>query len=263
MKHHYWAQVAPRIDFSQDIKIFKTWPQVRDIPLYIENDYFAPYYQEVSKYLESNPNWKVAFSEPERGHTGFSLKKASRQFEQGVTTSFRMKSLHHCLTYENIRNKSILDYNHIVEFGAGIGDTAHTIFDRGYKGKYTIVDLPQVGKLSSYYLDNRSVYVPDIRDVTDIDERTLFIATWSLSEIPYEYRYEIAKKIKGLDQLVVFQDQFYGINNFDFFVDAWANLTDCYFRMKTIYFHQVGTQGFSRYFIGAHNGTTTSDYTSN
>ena len=138
------------------------------------------------------------------------------------TTGFRLKSLHHVLTFEQLRQKSILDYDCIVEFGAGIGDTAHTIFDRGYRGAYFIVDFPEIARISNYYLGGRAEVLHSVDDIPDyLPLKLLFIATWSLSEAPLEVRNKIAEKLSGADYLVLFQFSFYGINNMEYFVEQW------------------------------------------
>ena len=114
------------------------------------------------------------------------------------TTGFRLKSLHHVLSFEQLREKSILDYDCIVEFGAGIGDTAHPIFDRGYRGAYFIVDFPEIARISSYYLGGRAEVLHSVEDIPDyLPLDLLLIATWSLSEAPLELRHKIAEKLEA------------------------------------------------------------------
>src|SRR5437870_783018 len=83
--------------------------------------------------------------------------------------------------------------------------TAHTIFDRGYRGAYFIVDFPEIARISSYYLGGRAEVLHSVDDIPDyLPLNLLFIATWSLSEAPLELRNKIAEKLSGADCLILF-----------------------------------------------------------
>lgn len=254
MSHPFWTNAVRNFDLGRDLNDFKNWPEVRLVPLYIERDQVDGYYHEIKDLLPLSPNEKqwehvLSLGEPKLGHTDQSLLQAEYIFEKKIrTTGFRLKSIHHALTFEALRQKSILDYDLIIEFGAGIGELAYTIFDLGYMGRYAIVDFPEITKISSFYLDNHSEVYSILDDIKEIPPKTLFIATWSLSETDLLFRENVAPRLKGMDQLIVFQEDFYGINNFDFFVNRWASLTDSFYRMKNIWFH--AHQGGSWYWIG-------------
>src|SRR5437870_4595143 len=83
--------------------------------------------------------------------------------------------------------------------------TANTIFDRGYRGAYFIVDFPEIARISSYYLGGRAEVLHSVDDIPDyLPLNLLFIATWSLSEAPLELRNKIAEKLSGADYLILF-----------------------------------------------------------
>jgi hypothetical protein len=255
MKHEFWERTIKEFSLDRDLADFKTWDEVRQIPIYSEHELVDDYYREVCQLLRSSPHqaeWEHVLSkgEPQRGHTEESYARALYKPAAGVsTTGFRLKSLHHVLTFEQLREKSILDYDCIVEFGAGIGDTAHTIFDRGYRGAYFIVDFPEIARISSYYLGGRAEVLHSVDDIPDyLPLNLLFIATWSLSEAPLELRNKIAEKLSGADCLILFQYSFYGINNMEYFLEQWPSLTKSFYRIRPLRFHQ--SMGGSWYMTG-------------
>jgi hypothetical protein len=255
MQHEFWERTIKGFNLDRDLADFKTWDVVKQIPIYSEHELANDYYQEVRQLLSSSPHqaeWEQVLTkgEPRRGHTEESYARALCRPAAGVsTTGFRLKSLHHVLTFEQLRGKSILDYDCIVEFGAGIGDTAHTIFDRGYRGAYFIVDFPEIARISSYYLGGRAEVLHSVDDIPDyLPLNLLFIATWSLSEAPLELRNKVAEKLSGADYLILFQFSFYGINNMEYFVEQWPVMTRSFYRMRPLRFHQ--SMGGSWYMVG-------------
>ena len=125
--HDFWKQQQKLLEQETDLSTFKNWEVVRSIPLYTEGEYIKEYNEEVNSMSLTSPNreqWDkvLHMGEPMTGHTPESFKRAG---------GFRLKSLHHILTFEQMMGKPITSYDNIIEFGAGIGETAHTIFDYG------------------------------------------------------------------------------------------------------------------------------------
>ena len=107
------------------------------------------------------------------------------------------------LTHFNINLKNI---DLIFEFGAGYGSFARLLKNAGYKKKHLIFDLAFMTELQKMYLKNvfednglaeKSVldnifYFSEIANVKDVNiekhKNNLFVATWSLSETPFDLR---------------------------------------------------------------------------
>jgi hypothetical protein len=259
--HQFWLDRQKDFAKETDLTNFKNWDVVRGIPLYTDREYFDQYGKDVIHMINASPHsdeWSTVLltGEPQTGHSPESFKQACKPLcgdDDVITTPFRLKSLHHVLTFEQMSEKSILCYDHIIEFGAGIGDTAHTILERGFKGSYQILDLPEVQKISKYYLEpyDTQVSFPTTLEEVAFPPNTLFIATWSLSEAPLEYRDAIAAKLKeaiDTDYMILFQMQFKEILNSNYFVEKWPYLTDSFYRLKQIPFH--GGDGGNLYIIG-------------
>jgi hypothetical protein len=125
----------------------------------------------------------------------------------------------------------------IFEFGGGYGSMCRLAHSLGFRGLYLILDLepfcslqeyflssiglPQVS-MASNYTKNGFLATSDIpviaEHLTSPSDRSLFIATWSLSESPLRVREEVEPLINRCGHLLVsFQDRFEGIDNNRYF----------------------------------------------
>lgn len=108
----------------------------------------------------------------------------------------------------------IKNINTIVELGGGYGNMARLVHKSGFSGTYNLIDLPEFELLQKYYLDYQGInacWNPDLTQPMD-----LFIATWSLSEIPLEDRspYE---NLNTKYFLIAFGPNYNGIDNMSYF----------------------------------------------
>ena len=251
---YFWDTMDTTLGEYKDLSIFKTWVSVREIPLYSTDDAFTFLYseenEEMLQYSPYQKEWLevVKLGESKKGHTKESYQVAmDYTFRDMPTSLWIMKALHHLLSFEGMMGKSILDYDHIIEFGAGIGETARMIFNRGFTGSYSIIDLPNVARISKYYLDDKKVDYIEVKDIIN-RPKTLFIALWSLSEIPFEARYDLAEKIEGMDHLILFSNEILGMNNREFFLYFWQPLTKTWSRLQKMAFHH--SDGGNNYLVG-------------
>lgn len=86
--------------------------------------------------------------------------------------------------YRNVVGKDPVEFSSIIEFGGGYGALVRVLTLLGYKGKYTIIDLPELVKIQQQYLYTEQKLDLEI-EWTDINVSgaDLFWATWSLSEV--------------------------------------------------------------------------------
>jgi hypothetical protein len=135
------------------------------------------------------------------------------------------------LEYTNI---DVLHLQEIVEFGGGYGSFFRLLKNLGYTNKYFIYDLPVMCAIQKFYLKNVFLPCPNTEtlsnlkwlsgaasnvsdNVINLDE-SLFMATWSLSECPYDLRQEfepIISKFKYV--LIAYQPKFHDFNNVEYF----------------------------------------------
>jgi len=256
----FWDE--QRIKFKQklatgNMEEFKTWDEVRAVPLYHPNELYEQYLQDNLLLLKTLYWWQEVFNmgEPKVGHTEQSYQQVVRQYNGIETTAWAQKSLHHCLQFEALMpyGTNITNYDNIIEFGAGIGDTARTIFNKGFRGRYHIIDLPEIHQISKYYISNvhRGADVStydSVENLPFLPGKNLFIATWSLSEVDFALREKIARYLKGADCLIVFQNQIFGRNNVDYFLFQWPQLFDVFVRLRYLEFHKGDGGNF--YLVG-------------
>lgn len=82
-------------------------------------------------------------------------------------------------------------FDHIFEFGGGHGRICRMIHDRGFSGKYTIFDFPEMSALQKAYLRKHDSinYINGFDDlVVPPGGNTLFISMSALEESPKEVK---------------------------------------------------------------------------
>jgi len=129
---------------------------------------------------------------------------------------------YHVARFMGETGQDIKDFDYILEFGAGYGCMCRVIRELGFNGDYVIFDLPHFSALQRYYLDSCNVEATCISDTKDIprpvDCKSLFIATWSLSESPNNVRENFSGILPFFDSfLFSYQDEFGGIDNIEYF----------------------------------------------
>jgi len=230
---------------------FKTWDTVLSVPLYSPTEYRREYLAEVQLLASQlSPRRRQAYlralPEPRLGHSEASYQSAQVVpcFDGQVDgcTAWSLKTAHHALTYEVATGLRLEDYEQIVDFGAGIGEMARLVHDLGFEGHYVIYDLPQVAEISSFYLRGSGHNVTLATHFSSIptSRRTLLIATWSLSEVPFDYRDQILRHFAGADFLIIFQARVFDYHNSPYFLFNFTRRSDTYMRLIPLQFHTGG-----------------------
>jgi hypothetical protein len=151
--------------------------------------------------------------------------------------------IHHAyhLSYLESRiQRKIRDFQFVFEFGGGYGSMCRLFKKLNFQGKYLIYDLPLFSALQRYYLESLEYSLVSISDLGrkdqgitcisegkllndyfsdhSLEKRSLFIATWSISEVPLEPRKDILKFVEMFDCFfIAFQRSFEEVNNLDYF----------------------------------------------
>lgn len=146
----------------------------------------------------------------------------SKNFQHPLwqTTGNTIHHRYHLHMFEKFTQTKISSLNSIVELGGGYGNMARLCHKLGFMGKYNIIDLPEFQVLQKYYLTHHACNVNWDVDLTQ--EFDLFIATWSLSEIPMEDRFPY-EQLKCRYFLMAFGPEYAGINNNQYFVKLCNN----------------------------------------
>lgn len=104
----------------------------------------------------------------------------------------------------------------VVEWGGGYGAMCLLLHNLGFRGNYTIVDLPELLLLQEYYLSNTHPRIESVSFGDVFSEPVdLFMANFSLSETPIQHRavpdaqyyyFSFQKEFDGVDNLTWFQE---------------------------------------------------------
>lgn len=252
-ENKFWTETKKKVPADQDFSTFKSWDVVRSIPIYNPDEFRAYYKPEVEAMLSERNDlerWRLALIEPNLGHTdeAYSLVLMTVQVNGEVLhcTPWTLKTAHHILTYEKVTGRSIHDYEQIVDFGAGIGEMGRMLRDLGFQGEYYILDLPEIAGISSRYLtelDKKHNVATTYNEIPN-DKKTLFIATWSLSEVPFTYRNQIAEHFKKQDFLIIFQQQVFEYQNTGYFLVEFPVRAGVYIQAHQIPWHGGGNGNF-------------------
>jgi hypothetical protein len=192
------------------------------------------YLQERSKW---SARWENAINEFQAGHPppyAFYPKSSGNLIHQA----------YHLAVYEERIKKNVTDFDLVVEFGGGYGSMCRLFFNLGFEGKYIIFDLEPFSLLQKFYLklinipvltaDNFASSEKGVLLLSDFDQlekifdgvnthKSLFLATWSISESPMHVRDSFIPLVSGFDSyLIAYQDSFGEVNNVDYF-DKWKS----------------------------------------
>ena len=145
--------------------------------------------------------------------------------------------------YLGIKLKNI---NSVFEFGGGYGCMARIFYRLNKKIRYDIFDTPIVSLIQYYYLKSLKLNVGykknqfrllnNHKDLINMKDRksNLFIANWSLSEVPISFRKKFLHTIKCHEFfLISFQAYFENIDNLKYFKNV-SKLLNKQFTIKII-----------------------------
>jgi hypothetical protein len=147
--------------------------------------------------------------------------------------------IHHAYqiaVFETLTERFVENLDLVLEFGGGYGSMCRLFSNLGFRGTYIIYDLPLFSALQSYYLKSIGLEVNNddhanmnVMCVSNFDQmrslvdtsfkgNNLFLATWSISEVPLSVRAPFLEMAKMFNYfLFSFQRQFGEVNNLDYF----------------------------------------------
>ena len=158
-ENSFWTDRKCELE-NINLSDFKTNSFVHSIPIYSYAQYEDQYGENIKEMLSlmslnDRQNWLRVLPEPKLGHTTESYEGIKRNIQidgtDYITSPWSLKSCHHAMSYVHHTDKKFSDYDQIVEFGPGIGDTCRVINELGFKGNYYLYDLPEVYRISSFY----------------------------------------------------------------------------------------------------------------
>lgn len=223
---NFWDIMSQQMK-EVNLSSFRCLDVVKQIPLYEVNNYNG-YYDFAKEVYEIQSDefmtkWKMAMSHSSHGYCDCSddYLRQSIKLNDITTSPTNLKSNHHYYTYNLQTGKDILDYERIVELGGGVGDMAKFIRHMGFKGKYTIIDLPEVLNIQKYNLEGYNINLTTIPP--EYQKNTLFISTWALSECPMDWRENVIEILKPENYLITYQSNFEELDNESYFSE-WEGI---------------------------------------
>jgi hypothetical protein len=187
---------------------FRLWASIHNVPLVTQyrtsrffGEAFYHAYRDEEIYNALVENW---IGIPE------GMADALRPTSDFDTSTQRIQNLGH-LMITGFGKEKLRSIKSIVEIGAGYGDMCSLIHDLGFKGEYTIVDIPETQPIQEFYLGKQGVTPKWSFEDDNVTHADLVIATWSLSETPLEYRAQLMPKIdQSKNWLIMAQSEVFG-----------------------------------------------------
>jgi len=187
-------------------------------------------YQEL-KLLKKHKNWKFYKKLLIEDDVGDPV----RYFLYPQSSGNRINHVFHLYILEKeLKIDLKKDIKKIFEFGAGYGCMARIFSKINTKIKYTCFDTHYVNLLQYYYLSHNNLDVGFSKEKkyfltsnlkSSNDKSDLFIANWSLSETPANFRKKFTPQISKCKYILIsFQEKFENINNFKYFKNLKSKL---------------------------------------
>lgn len=221
----YWPTMRDVFKYDCEhlpINRFRLWASVHNVPL-VTQYRTSRFLGESFYHAARNPDVASALNENWIGIPD-QFKHFLRVASDFDTSMQRIQNVAHLLIC-NFNKEDISSYNSIVEIGAGYGDMCSVIHAMGFKGKYTIVDIPEIWPIQKFYLNKQNINPEFSFEDDNVTHADLVIATWSLSETPLEYREKFVPKIiNSKNWLILSQYEIFGQNiNIDYFDNMFKN----------------------------------------
>ena len=205
---------------SKNIKNFLRYNFIQKM-FFLHNRFFI--YQEL-KEIRKSKNWKYFKYLIKEDNVGNPI----RYFLYLDSSGNRINHGYHLYILEKELNIFLKkDIRSVFEFGGGYGCMARIFSKINKEIKFTCFDTNFVNLLQFYYLKHNNLNVGFSKKnnfylTSKLKNRTnkydLFLANWSLSETPINYRKKFFIKIKNSKYIFIsFQEKFENLNNLEYF----------------------------------------------
>ena len=208
---------------------------------FLHNRFFVYYELRTLKNNKKWPLYKKLIQED-------SIGNPVRYFLYQNSSGNRINHVYHLSVLSNELNIKLSQIGKIFEFGGGYGCMARIFSKINQKIKYTCFDTHYVNLLQYYYLKhnnldvgfsekNNYTLISNLRKIKNnykTNLKNLFIANWSLSETPINFRKNFLSIIKQSDFILIsFQEKFEDINNLKYFNQLKSKISNKY-RIKIL-----------------------------
>ena len=182
--------------------------------------------------LKKDKNWILYKKLIEEDNVGNPV----RYFLYPKSSGNRINHVYHLSVLTKEFNINLKKLNNVFEFGGGYGCMARIFSKINKRTTFTCFDTNIVNLLQYYYLNqnnldvgfskkNKFHLISNIKKINTRHSNSLFIANWSLSETPINFRKKFIKSIKNSKLILIsFQENFENIDNLKYFNNLKKNL---------------------------------------
>lgn len=215
---NYWTEM--REAFKHDCETlpldrFKAWTSIMSVPL-MSNHKHSEYIRLALQYAHESELYREALIDPLYGMNGDDYGQFYQIFSDLQTTMNRVQLLAH-LIMTGYTAEKLSKMNTILEIGAGVGDMADIIYKLGFKGHYYVYDFEELKPFQEYNHKQSGIATKFVHDAKELiryeTNYDLTIATWSLTEMPIDFRDQFINQFKTSNWLVAYSKEIFGIDN--------------------------------------------------
>ena len=175
--------------------------------------------------LKKDKNWILYKKLIEEDNVGNPV----RYFLYPKSSGNRINHVYHLSVLTKEFNINLKKLNNVFEFGGGYGCMARIFSKINKRTVFTCFDTNIVNLLQYYYLKqnnldvgfskkNKFHLISNIKKINTRYSNSLFIANWSLSETPINFRKKFIKSIKNSKLILIsFQENFENMDNLKYF----------------------------------------------
>jgi hypothetical protein len=182
-----------------------------------------------------------------------------RYFLYPKSSGNRIRQVYHLKKYCDYSEIDLLKIKYILEIGGGYGCMAQIFKKINKNCTYVIFDTMEVNFLQYYYLQMNKIpvvmnkiiagkvclinnidLIKKFNDNIKKNITSLFVANWSISEMPINLRNKILnKKQSFLNSIISFQEKFENIDNKSYFLNYQKKIEKkVYFKLEKLEFYK-------------------------
>jgi hypothetical protein len=234
-----WAKVLNHFRHlvaTRDPRAFLAWPHLQTM-FVGDAEYVAPELEHLRRRPDWETRWRAAVAESPVG-------RPAPYPAYPESSGNLVHHAYHVCRFEEAAGVRAGEFDLVVEFGGGYGSMCRLFHALGFAGRYLVFDFAEFSALQEYFLKSLGLPVraaaalldggAGVATISDAGElraavealapgsrRSLFLATWSLSETPVAFRRDILAAAPHFDAfLLAYQESFGEADNRRFF-DEW------------------------------------------